>query len=283
VDFQVQTSWPANRRHVDSDPREPPRPITCDIATPIRMVTSPSPARSTGQAAARCCWPGKSAPAPSAIEIHATGDSGRRWATRPRATASGLPAPSADTAPCASRQRSNLRRFRRLQQVRFERRSVMTKRRNAVVGGLAALSLTMVPAAWAQPPGSVTTGHDDTVTVSCTDVPSFTADQNALFGQQTETTAFNTAPRTLTPAASWSPNSRRPTEIPPALRGRRCGPARQAVGCSVGRDGVVGGTTSESASRRAPPRPGVPAYSRCSPAGGSGRTTRSRRRTRSGR
>ena len=81
----------------------------------------------------------------------------------------------------------------------------MAKRRNAVVGGLAALSLMMVPAAWAQPPGSVTTGHDDTVTVSCTDVPSFTADQNALFGQQRETTAFNTAPKNIESSCELEP------------------------------------------------------------------------------
>ena len=81
----------------------------------------------------------------------------------------------------------------------------MTKRRNAIVGGLAALSLTIVPGAWARPPAPVTTGHVDTVTVSCTDVPSFTADQNALFGQQTETTAFNTAPKHLDSSCELEP------------------------------------------------------------------------------
>jgi hypothetical protein len=41
----------------------------------------------------------------------------------------------------------------------------MTKRRNALVGGLAVLALA-VPQAWAGPPNPVTTGHDDTVTVN---------------------------------------------------------------------------------------------------------------------
>jgi hypothetical protein len=70
----------------------------------------------------------------------------------------------------------------------------MTKRGNAVVVGLAALSLTMVPAARAGNPGPHSTGHDQTATVSCTGVSSFVVDANALFGQQTETAAFNAAP-----------------------------------------------------------------------------------------
>ena len=61
--------------------------------------------------------------------------------------------------------------------------------------GVAALSFTMVPAAWADDPRAHYTGHDQTATVSCTDVPPFVVDANALFGQQTETTAFNATPQ----------------------------------------------------------------------------------------
>ena len=67
----------------------------------------------------------------------------------------------------------------------------MTKRRNAVVVVLAALSLTMVPAAWAgirgrTPP--VTTRRRRSVAPG---VSSFVVDLNAYLGQQSETAAFN--------------------------------------------------------------------------------------------
>lgn len=70
----------------------------------------------------------------------------------------------------------------------------MTTRRNVIVVGLTAVSLTMVPAAWASHSRPHFTGHDRTVTVTCTGVPPFVADANALFGQQTQAAAFNAAP-----------------------------------------------------------------------------------------
>jgi hypothetical protein len=70
----------------------------------------------------------------------------------------------------------------------------MTKCRNAVVVGVAALCLVVVPAAWAGHPGPHSTGHDQTATVSCSGGSSFVVDANAFFGQQTETAAFNAAP-----------------------------------------------------------------------------------------
>jgi hypothetical protein len=69
----------------------------------------------------------------------------------------------------------------------------MTKRRSAVVVGVAALSLTMAPAAWGGHPGPHSKRHQ-TATVSCSGGSSFVVDANAFFGQQTETAAFNAAP-----------------------------------------------------------------------------------------
>jgi Spy/CpxP family protein refolding chaperone len=69
----------------------------------------------------------------------------------------------------------------------------MRKRRNAVVAGIAALCLVVVPAAWADDPGADSPGHQ-TATVSCSGGSGFVVDANALFGQQTETAAFNAAP-----------------------------------------------------------------------------------------
>jgi hypothetical protein len=81
----------------------------------------------------------------------------------------------------------------------------MTKRRSAsMVGGLAVLALA-APQAWAAPPNPVTTGHQDTVTVNCTDVPGFTSDQNSLFGQTTETNAFNRAPHAIESSCVLTP------------------------------------------------------------------------------
>jgi hypothetical protein len=77
----------------------------------------------------------------------------------------------------------------------------MTKRRNALAVGIATLSLGMVPTAWAAkpgpapPPGPGFTGHNQTVTVVCDEVPPFTADANASFGQQTQVAAFNATPQ----------------------------------------------------------------------------------------
>jgi hypothetical protein len=69
----------------------------------------------------------------------------------------------------------------------------MRKRRNAVVAGIVALCLAVVPAAWAGHPGPHSTGHQ-TATVRCSGGSSFVVDANAFFGQQTETAAFNAAP-----------------------------------------------------------------------------------------
>ena len=70
----------------------------------------------------------------------------------------------------------------------------MTKRRNAVVAGIVALCLVVVPAAPAGHRGPHSTGHEQTATVSCSGGSSFVVDANAFFGQQTETAAFNAAP-----------------------------------------------------------------------------------------
>jgi hypothetical protein len=69
----------------------------------------------------------------------------------------------------------------------------MTKCRNAVLAGIFALCVVVVPAAWAGHPGPHSTGHQ-TATVSCSGGSSFVVDANAFFGQQTETAAFNAAP-----------------------------------------------------------------------------------------
>jgi hypothetical protein len=74
----------------------------------------------------------------------------------------------------------------------------MTKRRNAVVVGVAALSLTMAPAAWGGHSGPHSTSHDQTATVRCSGGSSFVVDANAFFGQQTETARFNAAPPEFT-------------------------------------------------------------------------------------
>jgi hypothetical protein len=67
----------------------------------------------------------------------------------------------------------------------------MTKHRNAVVLGAVVLSFAMAPAAWAGHPGPHYTGHEQTATVSCTGGTGYVVDANALFGQQTETAAWN--------------------------------------------------------------------------------------------
>jgi len=81
----------------------------------------------------------------------------------------------------------------------------MTKRQNAVVVGVAALSLTMVPAAWAGHTEPHYTGHERTATVSCSGGSGFVVDANALFGQQTETAAWNAADHGTTCGATPNP------------------------------------------------------------------------------
>ena len=81
----------------------------------------------------------------------------------------------------------------------------MTKRRSAVVVGIAAMSLAMVPAAWAGHPGPHFTGHDRTATVSCSGGSGFVVDANAFFGQQTETAAFNRGDHGFTCGVSLNP------------------------------------------------------------------------------
>ena len=81
----------------------------------------------------------------------------------------------------------------------------MTKRRNAVVVGIAALSFAMVPAAWAGHPGPHSTGHDQTATVSCSGGSGFVVDANAFFGQQTETAAFNRGDHGFTCGVTLNP------------------------------------------------------------------------------
>ena len=81
----------------------------------------------------------------------------------------------------------------------------MTKRRNAVVVGVAALSMTMVPAAWAGHPGPHYTGHEQTATVSCSGGSGFVVDANAFFGQQTETAAWNAGDHGTTCGVTLNP------------------------------------------------------------------------------
>ena len=81
----------------------------------------------------------------------------------------------------------------------------MTKRRNAVIVGIAALSFAMVPAAWAGHPGPHFTGHDQTATVSCSGGSGFVIDANAFFGQQTETAAFNRGDHGFTCGVTLNP------------------------------------------------------------------------------
>ena len=64
------------------------------------------------------------------------------------------------------------------------------KRRNVVVG-VVALSLATGPAALAGHPGPHFTGHERTVTASCSGGTGFVVDANAYFGQLTETAAWN--------------------------------------------------------------------------------------------
>jgi hypothetical protein len=70
----------------------------------------------------------------------------------------------------------------------------LTKRRNALVVGVAALCLSIVPAASAHHSRPHFTGHERTATVSCSGGSFFIVDANALFGQETETAHFNAAP-----------------------------------------------------------------------------------------
>lgn len=81
----------------------------------------------------------------------------------------------------------------------------MTKRRSAVVVGIAAMSFAMVPAAWAGHPGPHFTGHDQTATVSCSGGSGFVVDANAFFGQQTETAAFNRGDHGFTCGVTLNP------------------------------------------------------------------------------
>jgi hypothetical protein len=81
----------------------------------------------------------------------------------------------------------------------------MTKRRNAVIVGIAALSFAMVPAAWAGHPGPHSTGHDQTATVSCSGGTGFEVDANAFFGQQTETAAWNAGDHGTTCGVTLNP------------------------------------------------------------------------------
>ena len=67
----------------------------------------------------------------------------------------------------------------------------MTTCRNAVVVGVAALTLAMVPSAKAGHPGPHSTGHEQTARASCSGGTGFVVDGNALFGQETETAAWN--------------------------------------------------------------------------------------------
>lgn len=61
--------------------------------------------------------------------------------------------------------------------------------------GLAASTALLLgviaPTAWAGHPGPHFTAHSRTATVSCSGGSGFTVDGNALFGQQTETAAWN--------------------------------------------------------------------------------------------
>ncbi len=81
----------------------------------------------------------------------------------------------------------------------------MTKHRNAVVVGVAALSLTVVPAAWAGHSKPHYAGHERTATVSCSGGTGFVVDANALFGQQTETAAWNAGEHGTTCVATLDP------------------------------------------------------------------------------
>lgn len=81
----------------------------------------------------------------------------------------------------------------------------MTKRRSAVVAGIAAMSFAMVPAAWAGHPGPHFTGHDQTATVSCSGGSGFVVDANAFFGQETETAAFNRGDHGFTCGVTLNP------------------------------------------------------------------------------
>ena len=81
----------------------------------------------------------------------------------------------------------------------------MAKLRNAVVVGIAALSVAMVPTAWGGHPGPHFTGHERTATVSCSGGSFFIVDANALFGQQTETAHFNAAPPLFTCGVTLNP------------------------------------------------------------------------------
>ena len=81
----------------------------------------------------------------------------------------------------------------------------MTKRRNAVIVATAALSLTMVPAAWAGHPGPHFTGHEQTATASCSGGTGFVVDANAFFGQQTETAAWNAGDHGTTCGVTLNP------------------------------------------------------------------------------
>ncbi len=81
----------------------------------------------------------------------------------------------------------------------------MAKRRNAVVAGVAALSLTMVPPASAGHSEPHYTGHERTATTSCSGGTGFVVDANALFGQQTETAAWNAGDHGTTCEATLDP------------------------------------------------------------------------------
>ena len=78
----------------------------------------------------------------------------------------------------------------------------MTRRRNALIVAAAGLSLTMVPAAWADPQF---TGHEQTATASCSGGTGFVVDANALFGQQTETAAWNAGDHGTTCGVTLNP------------------------------------------------------------------------------
>jgi hypothetical protein len=81
----------------------------------------------------------------------------------------------------------------------------MRKQRNAIVAAVAALSLTIVPAASAGNPGPHYTGHEQTATASCSGGTGFVVDANALFGQQTETAAWNAGEHGTTCGVTLNP------------------------------------------------------------------------------
>lgn len=77
------------------------------------------------------------------------------------------------------------------------------KRLYALFAALAFVSSTAVPVASAA--ADAYTGHQQTATVSCSGGSGFVVDGNALFGQQTETAAWNAGNHGTTCSATLTP------------------------------------------------------------------------------